>query len=128
MEVKALTKSCLKEKGLKSLSGGALPGEVIDEEKLPDLHDYSIAPKATVLKPNQLKTPTDEFAAQFGITWEDALNPGKVFYAMDGCKHLGLDSDQLDAAWAQAKKCKKLVKFGGVLYCGLVEVAGKELV
>ena len=45
---------------------------------------------------------------------------------MHGCKHLGLDSEQLDAACAQAKKGKKLAKFGGVFYCGLVEVAGKE--
>ena len=45
---------------------------------------------------------------------------------MDGCKYLGIDAPQMDAAWSKAKDAKKLVKFGGGFYCGLVEVAGKE--
>merc|ERR1712107_27190 len=62
---------------------------------------------------------------QFGITWKDALASGKVFNAMDGCKELGIDADALDKEWAKCKAAKKLVKFGGGFYCGLVEVDGK---
>jgi len=45
---------------------------------------------------------------------------------MDGCKELGINANALDGAWAKAKAAKKLVKFGGGFYCGLVEVDGKE--
>merc|ERR1719380_249725 len=45
---------------------------------------------------------------------------------MDACKHLKIDAARLDAAWAKAKAAKKLVKFGGGFYCGLVEVEGKD--
>merc|ERR1711904_234848 len=54
------------------------------------------------------------------------LDSGKVFNAMDGCEHLGIDADQMDTEWAKTKAAKKLVKFGGGFYCGLVEVEGKE--
>merc|ERR1711904_596891 len=54
------------------------------------------------------------------------LDSGKVFNAMDGCEHLGIDADQMDTEWAKTKAAKKLVKFGGGFYCGLVEVQGKE--
>merc|ERR1712066_1081115 len=77
-------------------------------------------------KPHELNVPADKFEKQFGLAWQEALDSGKVFNAMDGCKHLGIDADQLDAAWAKAKAAKKLVKFGGGFYCGLVEVEGKE--
>jgi len=106
--------------------GGSLSAEVIDEKKLIDQHYYAIASKATILKPNELNVPADKFEAQFGLTWQAALDSGKVFNAMDGCKHLGIDADQLDAAWGKCKKDKKLVKFGGGFYCGLVEIEGKE--
>merc|ERR1712003_308851 len=64
--------------------------------------------------------------AHFGITWQAALDSGKVFNAMDGCKHLGIDADQMDVEWAKAKKANKLVKFGGGFYCGLVEMSGRK--
>merc|ERR1711959_656672 len=86
----------------------------------------AIASKATILKPDQLNVPEDKFKAQFGLTWKDALASGKVFNAMDGCEKLGIDADQMDAEWAKTKKAKKLIKFGGGFYCGLVEIAGKE--
>ena len=70
--------------------------------------------------------PTDKFQSQFGLSWDEALKSGKVFNAMDGCKHLGIDAAQLDVAWGKAKDAKKLVKFGGGFYCGLVEVEGKD--
>jgi len=126
-KVKALAKAGLKAKGIKILKEGSLKGEVIDEKKLIDQHYYAIASKATILKPSELNVPADKFKAQFGLEWEDALKSGKVFNAMDGCKELGIDANQLDAAWAKCKAAKKLIKFGGGFYCGLIDtVEGKE--
>mmetsp|Transcript_146527 Transcript_146527/g.380902 ORF Transcript_146527/g.380902 Transcript_146527/m.380902 type:complete len:334 (-) Transcript_146527:148-1149(-) len=116
----------LLQKGLKITSEGSLSSEEIDQKKLIDQHYYAIASKATILKPSELNVPADKFQAQFGLSWEDALASGKVFNAMDGCKHLGIDADALDKAWAKAKADKKLVKFGGGFYCGLVEIEGKD--
>ena len=98
----------------------------------------AIASKATLLKPNQLPVPKEKFQQAFGLSWEEALQKasklfeispestinivllqGLVFNAMDACKHLGIDAEGLDKAWAPAKK----VKFGGGFYCGLVEVS-----
>merc|ERR1740129_1767306 len=125
-KVKSLAKKGLEARGITILEEGSLSGQVIDEKKLIDQHYYAIASKATILKPHQLNVPADKFQAQFGLSWQEALDSGKVFNAMDGCKQLGIDADALDAAWAKAKAAKKLVKFGGGFYCGLVEVEGKE--
>merc|ERR1712060_838653 len=124
---KALAKAGLEAAGLKILKSGTLKAETIDKKKLIDQHYYAIASKATILKPDQLNVPDDKFQAQFGLSWKDALASGKVFNAMDGCKELGLDADGLDAEWAKAKAAKKLVKFGGGFYCGLIEHGGKSL-
>jgi len=125
-KVKALAKSGLQAKGITILSEGSLSGEVIDEKKLIDNHYYAIASKATILKPSELNVPADKFEAQFGLSWQAALASGKVFNAMDGCKFLGIDSAGMDAAWGKAKDAKKLVKFGGGFYCGLVEIPDKD--
>mmetsp|Transcript_39318 Transcript_39318/g.83752 ORF Transcript_39318/g.83752 Transcript_39318/m.83752 type:complete len:375 (-) Transcript_39318:1678-2802(-) len=125
-DVKTLAKSTLEAKGLKILSEGSIKGETIDAKKLIDQHYYSIASKATILKPAQLNVNEAKFQEKFGLSWKEALESGKVFNAMDGCDFLKLSSDELDAAWARAKKADKLVKFGGGFYCGLVEVEGKD--
>ena len=124
--VKNLVSSTLEGKGFTIVTQGELKSEVIDEKKLIDQHYYAIASKATILTPDQLNVPTDKFEAQFGLGWADALATGRVMNAMDGCKALGLDADGLDAEWAKAKKAKKLVKFGGGFYCGLIEIEGNE--
>jgi len=105
---------------------GSLSSETIDEKKLIDQHYYAIASKATILKPNELNVPVDKFQEQFGLSWEDALAGGRVFNAMDGCADLGLTADEMDAQWGICKKAKKLIKFGGGFYCGLIEIEGKE--
>lgn len=125
-KVKALAKAGLQSRGIHILVEGSLPGTVIDEKKLIDQHYYAIASKATILKPKDLNIPSDKFHKEFGVSWEDALRSGKVFNAMDGCAHLGIDASGMNTAWAKAKDANKLVKFGGGFYCGLVEVAGKE--
>jgi len=125
-KVKDLAKQGLEARGIRILTEGSLTGEVIDERKLIDQHYYSIASKATLLQPHELNVPADKFEKQFGLTWADALAAGKVYNAMDGCKKLEIDADQLNTAWAVCKKDNKLVKFGRGFYCGLVEIEGKE--
>merc|ERR1711990_1174199 len=125
-KVKALVKEGLEARGIKITSEGSLSSETIDEKKLIDQHYYAIASKATIFKPNELNVPVDKFQEQFGLSWEDALAGGRVFNAMDGCADLGLSADEMDAQWGICKKAKKLIKFGGGFYCGLIEVAGKE--
>merc|ERR1712066_945523 len=125
-KVKELAKAGLEAAGLKILKSGTIKAETIDKKKLIDQHYYAIASKATILKPEQLNVPKDKFKEQFGTSWEDALASKTVFNAMDGCAQLGIDADAMDKAWAKAKAAKKLVKFGGGFYCGLVEIDGKE--
>ena len=59
------------------------------------------------------------------MSWEDALASGNVYNAIDGCAYLGIDADALDKLWGVCKKEKKLIKFGGGFYCGLISVEGK---
>merc|ERR1712137_1338543 len=44
----------------------------------------------------------------------------------DGCAELGIDADGMNKAWGACKDAKKLVKFGGGFYCGLIEIEGKK--
>merc|ERR1711879_773943 len=117
----------LKAKGLKITSEGTLTSEVIDEKKLIDQHYYAIASKATILKPSELNVPKDKFKSAFGREWDDVLKEKIVFNALDACKELGCDAEELNDAWGKAKKAGKLVKFGGGFYCGLVDLKGKQL-
>merc|ERR1711874_421793 len=98
-KVKALAKAGLQAKGIKILAEGSLSGKTIDEKKLIDQHYYAIASKATILKPHELNVPADKFKEQFGIGWQEALDSGKVFNAMDVCKHLDLTAEELDKEW-----------------------------
>jgi len=125
-QVKELVDAKLKEKGLRVVKRGTLKSEVIDKKKLIDNHYYAIASKATILKPNQLNVPADKFKGQFGIDWQEALDSGKVFNAMDGCAFLGVDAEKLDTLWGETKKAGKLIKFGGGFYCAEVEHDGKK--
>ena len=44
--------------------------------------------------------------------------------AMEACDRFKCSAEELDAAW---QKAKKVVKFGGGFYCGLVSMKSKEL-
>jgi len=125
-KVKALAKAGLEKHGIKIVKEGSITAEVIDKQKLIDQHYYSIASKATMLKPAELNVPEEKFHDQFGMPWNDAVAAGKVLNAMDGCKKLGINAQQMDEAWAKAKADKNLIKFGGGFYCGMVIVEGKE--
>jgi len=124
--VQQLVKETLTQAGVKILEEGEITAQKIDEGMLIDQHYYAIASKATLLKPADMPVPADKFKEQFGVSWEEALSKGQVYNAIDACKHLGIDSKALDAAWGAAKDANKLVKFGGGFYCGLVSVEGKE--
>jgi len=120
-ETRRLVHTTLENRGLRITKEGELTAETIDKDMLIDQHYYAIASKATLLKPKELPIPKDKFQKEFGLSWEDALQKGLVFNAMDACEYLKIDAAGLDKAWAPAKK----VKFGGGFYCGLVEVPGK---
>jgi len=111
-------------KGLKITGEGDLTSDVIDKKKLIDQHYYSIASKATILKPSELNVPNDKFEKQFGLSWAAALP--KAYNALDACEQLGIDAEEMSKQWAICKKNDKLAKLGGGFYCGLVEVPGKE--
>jgi len=125
-KVKEAVSEGLKAKGLTILSEGSIASELIDEKKLIDQHYYAIASKATILKPSELNVPTDKFKEQFGLEWSAALEAGNVYNALDGCEKLGITPDEMDSQWGICKKAKKLVKFGGGFYCGLIEIEGKD--
>jgi len=65
------------------------------------------------------------FKSAFDAEWDKTLEDGQVLNALDACAKLGVDADTIDSLWAKAKAAKKLVKFGGGFYCGLVEAEGK---
>ena len=120
-----LVKDTLEQKGITVLKEGDYTGPEIDQGQYIDVHYYAIASKATILKPKELNVPSDKFEAQFGLSWEAALAQGNVYNAMDACALLGISADDMDAQWGICKKAKKLVKFGGGFYCGLIEMEGK---
>ena len=122
---KLLVKKGLCDAGLTILSEGSIAAEEIDKKQLIDQHYYAIASKATILKPAQLNVPGAKFEEQFGLSWEAALAQGNVYNAIDACALLGITADELDKQWGICKKAKKLVKFGGGFYCGLIEMEGK---
>jgi len=125
-KVKDCVSKGLKDQGLTIVEEGSISSEDIDQKKLIDQHYYSIASKATILKPKDLNVPADKFEGQFGLSWQAALDSGKVYNALDACKKLGITADEMDAQWGICKKAKKLIKFGGGFYCGLIEIEGKE--
>ena len=118
---RALVRSTLEARKIAIVAEGEIDAAAIDEDKLIDQHYYAIASKATLTKPKDLPVPADAFQAKYGVSWQSALDDGKVFNALDACAHFGVDSAGLDAKWQKAKKDGLLVKFGGGFYCGKVE-------
>jgi len=123
----ALVKETFAQKGITIETEGELTGAEIDSNMYIDQHYYAIASKATILPPNKLPVPNDKFESKFGLSWDAALKSGNVYNAMGACEYLGINADELDAAWGKAAKAKKLVKLGGGFYCGLIDsVPGKK--
>jgi len=119
-----LVKDGLLAKGIKITGEGDITADVIDKKKLIDQHYYSIASKATILKPDQLNIPLDKFEKTFGVSWEEAKKD--AYNALDACEELGVDTAEMTELWDSCKNNNKLVKLGGGFYCGLVEKPGKK--
>lgn len=124
---KEAVKEGLTAKGLEIKKEGSLEAEEIDKKQLIDKHYYAIASKATLLTPDKLNVPKEKFKEQFSKDWDEVLKAGDVLNAKDACAKLNKTADELDSEWAKAKKAKKLVKFGGGFYCGLLECGDKPL-
>lgn len=118
---KALVQAGLEEKGYRILGEGELTGKEIDSKMYIDNHYYSIASKATILEPKELNVPAEKFAGKFGIGWQEALDQGVVYNALQACKKMGIDGAALDKKWAVAKKAGDLIKFGGGFYCAKID-------
>ena len=126
-QVNNLVRHELEAKGIKILSEGELTSETIDKDKLIDQHYYAIASKATILKPEEMNVPADKFQGFFGESWESAMGAKKVYNALDACKKLNINGEEMAKLWADAKKNKKLVKFGGGFYCGEITYKKEKL-
>eukprot|EP00463_Aulacantha_scolymantha_P001934 TRINITY_DN2576_c0_g1_i1.p1 TRINITY_DN2576_c0_g1~~TRINITY_DN2576_c0_g1_i1.p1 ORF type:complete len:172 (+),score=30.34 TRINITY_DN2576_c0_g1_i1:167-682(+) len=120
-KVVELVENTLKNRQIDIVTSGALTGREIDDKMYIDQHYYSIASKATLLKPSELNVPVEKFKSKFGLEWNDALDQNVVYNAKDACDFLGLDSAELNVEWARSKKENKLIKFGGGFYCGLID-------
>uniref|UniRef100_A0A7S4SLT1 Nucleoside-diphosphate kinase n=1 Tax=Ditylum brightwellii TaxID=49249 RepID=A0A7S4SLT1_9STRA len=118
-----LVKAKLIENGITILSECDITGPEIDSKKLIDQHYYAIASKATLLTPDKLPVPAEKFEAEFGEKWSKVLEEKRAVNAMDACERFGVDAAGLNDAWGKAKK---VVKFGGGFYCGLVSVGDKS--
>lgn len=126
-EVKALVKKVLDAKSISIEAEGSLLGREISDKQLIDKHYYSIASKATLLKPSELNVPKDKFCSFFGLGWEEALEAGNVLNAKDACAKLGLSAGEFEKEWRNAEKLGKSVKFGGGFYCAKMEVGGHDM-
>ena len=87
---------------------------------------WQIASKATILQPSELNVPKPKFLETFSEEWDTVLAEGRVLNALDACAKLEVDADTIDTAWGEAKKAKRIVKFGGGFYCARVEIEGKD--
>ena len=68
-------------------------------------------------------TQEDKFRLCFGLEWQEALDSGRVFNAMDACEELGLTAEQMDTEWANCKKANQMHKFGGGFYWPLARLS-----
>ena len=118
----ALVKEKLTNAGITILSEVDIDGPTIDEKKLIDQHYYAIASKATILPADQIPVPAEKFQEAFGESWDTVIKENRACNAMEACVRFKCSPEELDEAWGQAKK---VVKFGGGFYCGLVSVKGQ---
>ena len=81
--VNSLVRDKLKAKGIKIRGEGEFTSDVIDEKKLIDQHYYSIASKATILKPAEMNVPAVKFKEAFGVEWKDVLANKQARFASD---------------------------------------------
>jgi len=125
-ETRSFVKQMLQQRGITIVNEGLIDASTISQEKMIDNHYYSIASKASLRKPAELNPPEAklaDFSSQFGLTWSDAIDQGRVFNAVDACTQLNIDATAMTKIWDVAKQDKQLLKFGGGFYVGKVSVA-----
>jgi hypothetical protein len=101
--------------GIKILTSVDIGGKEIDEKGLIDQHYYSIASKATILPPEEIPVPVEQFQEEFGESWDQVLKDGRAVNAVQACEKFGCTPTQLNDAWSKVPA----VKFGGGFYCGM---------
>lgn len=122
--VQALVSETLTSKGITIVNEGEILAEDIASKMLIDNHYYSIASKASILKPFDLNVPKDKFEEKFGVAWDAALEQGIVYNALDAMAFLEIDAEELGVNWRKIPP-ELLIKFGGGFYCGKLEIEGK---
>jgi len=123
-QVRELVRDHLASVGIFVLDEGTISAEEIDEQMLIDTHYGAIAAKAVKLKPADLTVQPkakESFEMLFGMSWEQALEEGSVFNAIDGAEVLGITTEELGQKWGELQKDVDMLKFGGGFYCGKVE-------
>lgn len=115
-DTRSLVASTFASRGLRIESEGELTAEQIDKGMLIDQHYYSIASKATLLKPRDVPVDAKKFEDLLGVSWDQAIRDNKVYNAVDACAYFGVDASGLKTLWNNSK----FVKLGGGFYCGLV--------
>ena len=97
--VRALVTQQLLASGCAIRDSGSFDGATIAARGLIDQHYYSIASKATLLRPAQLNVPEGLFRESFGEDWGAVLEEGRAYNALEACEALGLSPDELNERW-----------------------------
>ena len=96
--VRALIEAKFAEQGIRVLREGDLDAKEIDDQKLVDMHYYTVASKATLFRPDELQVPKDKFEDKFGESWDLALQEGRILNAIDLCAKAHYSAEAIDAA------------------------------
>jgi len=108
----------LRANDIEIVSEGKISSNEIEKKKLIDAHYYAIASKATLLKPSELNVPEEKFKDAFGVSFQEALEKGSCYNALDACKALKVDGKQLER---MSRESERQVKFGGGFYCAKID-------
>ena len=115
----------LNSAGIEILSQVDINGEEIERRKLIDNHYYSIASKATLLRPNEINVPVQKFYETFGEDWETVLKEDRACNALEACRRFDCTPSQLNDLWTEAS-ASSMVKFGGGFYCAKLSYPKRE--
>ena len=85
----------LAQAGVRVVGSGVKLADEIESEKLIDQHYYSIASKATIKTGSSIPVPAEKFAAFFHEEWSAVCESGRAYNALEACKLLGLDADDV---------------------------------
>eukprot|EP00929_Paragymnodinium_shiwhaense_P123720 TRINITY_DN9791_c0_g1_i3.p1 TRINITY_DN9791_c0_g1~~TRINITY_DN9791_c0_g1_i3.p1 ORF type:complete len:1799 (-),score=467.66 TRINITY_DN9791_c0_g1_i3:356-5752(-) len=122
--VVSLTRSFLRQRGLSIEWEGRIDGSTIDKRMMIDKHYYQIASKATILRPEHVHVPKDEFKSKFGENWNVVLLSGRALGVLEACQELGVDEVGLSALWTRAKEKGLVLKIDNGLHCGKLVKGG----